>query len=147
MNNAIEHRIVISRGKRKSACADGLHAVPPDVAINFPDSVRIFDRRNSIDSVESFGDLPDTVWLFGCACQEVEPSSLNSGLSHSRVWTRPESFFVMLVPCICPACYNKSVSQRRRSSDSRKKVRPRSDCRTDRCHPNTFVTIANTLEH
>jgi hypothetical protein len=81
------------------------------------------------DSVESFGDLSHTVWLFGCACQEVEPSRLNWEFSEFR-GTRPESFFVMLVPCMCPACYNKSVSQRRRSSHSGKKVRPRSDFRS-----------------
>lgn len=37
------------------------------------------------DSVESFGDLSHTVWLFGCACQEVEPSRLNWEFSDSRV--------------------------------------------------------------
>src|ERR1700757_5467665 len=69
----------------------------------------IFDDSNSRDSVESFGDLTDTVWLFGCACQEAERSGLNSGLSNFRVWTRLESFFATLVPCIYAACYNKSV--------------------------------------
>src|SRR6266513_1377199 len=62
MNDAIEHRVVVARAKRKSACAAGFHDAPPSVATtckfrgrnpqHFPDGVWIFECSNSIDGVE-----------------------------------------------------------------------------------------------
>ena len=36
---------------------------------NDPDAGWIFDRSNSIDGVESFWDLSDSVWLLGRSCR------------------------------------------------------------------------------
>ena len=61
-HDTLEHRIVITRAKRKRACLGGYHDPPPVVAIrsgcrrrrlrNSPDAVWIFDCDNSIDGAE-----------------------------------------------------------------------------------------------
>jgi len=51
---------------------------------NFPDGVWIFDRSISIDGVESFRDLSDTVWLFGTQANSGT-SRLNPGVDDSQI--------------------------------------------------------------